>query len=78
MRRYSNFEEVNKDLRMLQLQSEINKEELKLHFNETKESLSPGNLIAGMVGTISTGAILFKLLTPIAGFAVSKYLRNKK
>ncbi|RMA66015.1 DUF6327 family protein [Ulvibacter antarcticus] len=77
MRRYRTFEEVDKDLKILQLQSEINKEELKLNLSETKESLSPSKLITGLVGSLTTSAILLKLLTPIIGFAINRYLRRK-
>jgi hypothetical protein len=78
MRRYNTFEEVNKDLKLLKVQSEINKEELIYTLNKTKESLSPGNLIGGLVGGLATSAVLIKLLTPIAGFAINKFLNKRK
>tara|TARA_R110002072_G_scaffold22615_1_gene79384 strand:+ start:215617 stop:215853 length:237 start_codon:yes stop_codon:yes gene_type:complete len=78
MRRYSSFEEVNKDLKLLKLQTEINTEELKLHFNKTKESLSPGNILTGFLGGLATSAVLIKLVTPIASFAIKKLLDKRK
>ncbi len=78
MRRYTNFEEVNRDLRILKLQSEINTEELKLHFRKTKDSLSPGNLITGLIGGVATSAVILRILTPIASFAIGKFLERRK
>ena len=78
MRRYTNFEEVNRDLRILKLQSEINTEELKLHFRKTKDSLSPGNLITGLIGGVATSAVILRILTPIACFAIGKFLERRK
>ena len=50
MKRYTTFEEIDRDLKYLKLKSEIDKEELKLGVNNTKESFkdsfSPLNMIA--------------------------------
>jgi len=78
MRRYTAFEEVNKDLKILKLQKDINTEELKLYFNKTKESLSPRNFLTSMLGSVTSGEILIRLLTPVASFAIHTYLRRKK
>jgi len=78
MRRYKTFEEVNTDLRLLKIQSDIDKEELKTSIEKTKDSLSPSNLIGGLVGSLATRAIALKLLVPIAGFALNKFLKSRK
>jgi hypothetical protein len=71
---YSSFEQIDKDLKILRLQSEITKEELKLSFHETKEELTPGKLITGIVGSLATSALLLKLLVPIISFGIDKLL----
>ncbi|QNJ97501.1 DUF6327 family protein [Constantimarinum furrinae] len=76
MKRYTSFEEIDRDLKWLHLQSQIDKEELKINFNETKESLSPSNLVTGLIGGAATGAVVFKVLSPLLGLGVS-YLASK-
>jgi hypothetical protein len=49
-RPYTSFEEINHDLRILKLQREIDKEELKLNLQQTKNSLYPTNLLGGFGG----------------------------
>ncbi len=67
MRRYSNFDEIDKDLKILKLQTEIDKEEIKLSLDQTKESLSPMSLIGGTVGAIIQKALVLKAVSKIFG-----------
>ncbi|PKA82940.1 hypothetical protein ATE92_1082 [Ulvibacter sp. MAR_2010_11] len=76
MRRYDTFEAVNHDLKLLKIQSQIDTEELKLCLNETKESLSPGNLVTGLLGGFATSAVIFKLLNPLIGFGISRLIKK--
>ncbi len=73
---YSNFEEIDKDLRILRLQSEITKEELKLSLHDTKEELTPSKLVTGIVGGVATSALLLKLVTPLISFGIGKLLNK--
>lgn len=73
---YSNFDEIDKDLKILHLRSEIAKEELKLSFYETKEDLMPSKIVRGILGGESTTSLLLKLLTPVFTFAISKFLNR--
>ena len=52
MKEYRSFEEIERDLKILKLQNEIDKEEVMLSFNRTKEALSPLSLLssAGQAG----------------------------
>lgn len=41
MKEYTSFEEIERDLKILKLQNEIDKEEVMLSYHRTKEALSP-------------------------------------
>lgn len=75
---YTSFDEIDSDLKRLWLQSEIDKEELKLSLHETKESVTPGKIVAGLVGGFATSAVLIKLFTPVASFAIGRLLQKYK
>ncbi|MAP55674.1 DUF6327 family protein [Altibacter sp.] len=71
MRRYTTFEEIDRDLKYLKLKSQIDKEELKLGFSETKdtvsETFSPFNLIANTVASIAKKAFVLKMVDLLIG-----------
>ena len=48
MKRYSSFEEIDTRLRVLELQREIDKENLKLNLNSAKTNLLPSQLRSGL------------------------------
>ena len=53
MRRiYTNFEEIDRDLKILRLKREIAAETLQLQASETKKSLYPTQLLGGFSGVI--------------------------
>lgn len=51
-KRYSSFDEIDQDLKILKLQQQIDRENLKLKFRETKSSLYPTSLLGGLGGLI--------------------------
>ncbi len=51
-KRYTSFSEIDKDLRILKLQQEVDKESLKYNYENTKKSLYPSNLLGGFGGII--------------------------
>lgn len=67
MRIYSSFEEIDKDLKILKLQTEIDKEEIKLSIDQTKDSLSPVSLIGSTIGSIIQKALVLKAVSKIMG-----------
>jgi 3-oxoacyl-ACP reductase-like protein len=77
-KRYTSFEEIDQDLKRLYLQSEISKEELKLAARDVKEDIKPSNLMLGLLGGLATSAVIIKLLTPLASFAIGKILSKYK
>lgn len=77
-KKYTTFEELDQDIKRAYLQSEIDKEELKLSLHETKESLTPGKIATAILGGLATSAVLIKLLTPVASFAIGRFLQRYK
>lgn len=47
---YTSFEQINKDLRILKLQREVDKEQLKLNIEQLKTSMYPTSLLGGVGG----------------------------
>ena len=75
---YDTFKEIDLELKRLRLQSQIDKEELKLSVHRVKESFAPSNLFGGAVTGIVSSGLLFKLLTPVAMFAIGKLTEKKQ
>lgn len=73
---YTTFEQIDRDLKRLQLQSQISKEELKLSFHQTKESITPSKLFGSVIGGIASSALIVKLLTPVAAFGIAKLMSS--
>ena len=73
MREYKNFEEIDRDLKLLKLQQEIDKEKVMLSYNRTKESISPKNILKSAAGSLLKNAIIFKATTKVLGFIGDKW-----
>jgi len=56
-KRYKSFTEIDQDLKILKLQQEIDRENLKLTFRTAKSSLYPANILGGFGGIIKKLAI---------------------
>lgn len=67
MRIYSSFEEIEKDLKILKLQTEIDKEEIKLSMDQTKHDISPMSLLGSGVGTVIHKILSIKAVSKIIG-----------
>jgi len=80
MRRYTSFEQIDQDLKYLKLKSQIDKEELKLHFNlskdKLKDTLSPINIIANTVGAIIKKTLILKIVDKILGITKVKKVED--
>ena len=75
MKEYSSFEEIDRDLKILKLQNQIDKEEIRLSVENTKDSLSPVSLIGGMLGSIVQKAFVLKAVSKI--FGVKRVVTSK-
>ncbi|QAA82293.1 hypothetical protein EI546_11435 [Aequorivita sp. H23M31] len=71
MKRYSSFDEIDRDLKYLRLKSKIDKEEFKLGLRKSRniisETFSPLNLLTSLASSLIKKAFYFKLLDKIVG-----------
>ena len=76
MKRYTHFEEIDKDLKFLRLKSRIDKEQIKISFRESKEivheTFSPLNLIADFAGSMIKKAFLLRVVDKIIGIGTGR------
>lgn len=77
MREYKNFKEIDRDLRLLKLQMEIDKEKVKLSYNHTKESLSPMSLVRSMAGSVLKSPVVLKSANKVLGLIGGKDKKEK-
>lgn len=67
MKEYNNFEEIDRDLQILKLQTEIDKEEIKLSIEKAKESLSLVSIAGSIMGSILEKVLVLKAVTKLTG-----------
>ena len=65
MREYKSFKEIDRDLKILKLQRDIDMEEIKLSIDETKESINPLASTVNTVGSLFKNVLLFKAVSKI-------------
>ncbi|HLW31263.1 MAG TPA: DUF6327 family protein [Aequorivita sp.] len=77
MKRYTTFEEIDRDLKYLRLKAQIDLQEVKIGFRKSKEiaknSFSPMNLIASTVGSIIKRAFVLKVIDKLIGIRTVKH-----
>ncbi len=76
MKQYTSFEEIDRDLKILKLQTQIDKEEIKLTVEEVKDSLSPIRVFGNAIGAIAQKAIVLKAVAKI--FGVKRVVTSNK
>ena len=64
---YSTFKEIDKDLKILKLQKQIDREQIKYDMNSFKSGVSPIAMAASTVGAIAKKAFVVKLTNKIFG-----------
>ncbi len=71
MKRYTDFDEIDRDLKYLRLKAQIDLEEVKLGLSEGRdtisEALSPVNFIANIFGAILKKAFVYKMVDKLIG-----------
>lgn len=71
MKRYSNFEQIDQDLKYLRLKSRIDMEQVRLSINTSKETFketfSPVNVIASALASIIKRAFILKVVDKLIG-----------
>lgn len=73
MRQYKNFAEIDRDLKLLKFQKEIDRERVILYYNETKHSMSPGAILKSAVGTLFKSAIVIKTASKVLSFLRKRF-----
>lgn len=56
-RQYTSFEDIDRDLRVLKLQRQIEEEKVKLAIQNTKKELYPTNILSGLAPLLQKIAI---------------------
>ncbi|MGB7395084.1 MAG: DUF6327 family protein [Pricia sp.] len=51
-KRYSSFDEIDQDLKILKLERDIDRENLKMTFRQAKSNLYPTSLLGGVGGIV--------------------------
>ncbi|TQD40726.1 DUF6327 family protein [Haloflavibacter putidus] len=72
MKTYKSYHEVNHDLKILRLQTQIDKEKIKLSINDVKEDLSPINIATNVAVSIAKKALILKAVNKILGIQKAK------
>jgi hypothetical protein len=67
MRVYNSFEDIDRDLKILKLQTEIDKEEIKLSIEQAKKGISPLSIAGSIAGSILEKALVLKAVTKLTG-----------
>ncbi|MFD2698141.1 DUF6327 family protein [Mesonia sediminis] len=67
MRIYTNYNQIDEDLKILKLQTEIDKEKVKLSVNEIKEDLSPVSLVTSLFSAVVKRAFIIKAASKLLG-----------
>ncbi|MBO2543541.1 DUF6327 family protein [Salegentibacter agarivorans] len=67
MKEYSSFKEIDRDLKILKLQTKIDQEEIKLNIERTKSAMSPLSIMGSMAGSILQKAFILKAVTKLTG-----------
>ncbi|MGJ8683013.1 MAG: DUF6327 family protein [Nonlabens sp.] len=67
MRVYNSFNEIDRDLRYLKLQQQIQQETMKLELNEVKESFSAVSVLTNIVSSIAKKAVVLKVVNKLIG-----------
>lgn len=75
---YDTFKEIDLELRRLRLQSNIDKEELKLSFHHLKDSAAPSNILGGVASGIFSSGLALKILAPVAMYGIGKLTEKKE
>ncbi|MFT6799405.1 MAG: hypothetical protein ACJAWA_001534 [Nonlabens sp.] len=67
MRVYNSFDEIDRDLRYLKLQQQVQQETMKLQINEVKDKLSAVAVLSNIISSIAKKAELIKVAKKLLG-----------
>ncbi len=64
---YNNFDQIDRDLQILDLERKIEYEKMKLDVDDVKKSFSPIGIVTNAVGSIAKNAMILKLTNKLIG-----------
>ena len=67
MRVYNSFDEIDRDLRYLKLQQQVQQETMKLQINEVKDKLSAVAVLSNIISSIAKKAELLQVAKKLLG-----------
>lgn len=65
MKRYNSFKEIDKDLKLLQLQKDIHQQKAKINIAKIRQSLSLQNLLAELIALLGQKYLYKKIGTKL-------------
>lgn len=68
MKVYRNFEEINLELDILKLETELEKEKLKRSFHNLKRTFAPVNILSSLMKSMMQKTFYIKLLQKVLPF----------
>lgn len=78
-KKYTSYDEIDRELEILRLEKEINYQKLILTVQKTKESFTPQNLVSGFLGSYKTlFSSSYGTILNIAIPYIIKWIVNKK
>ena len=78
-KKYTSYDEIDRELEILRLEKEINYQKLILTVQKTKENITPQNLVSGFLGSYKTlfSSSYGTILNIVIPFII-KWIVNKK
>ncbi len=64
---YNSFDQIDRDLQILELERKIDYEKMKLNINDVKKSLTPLGMVSNAVGSIAKNALILKITNKLIG-----------
>ena len=75
---YNSFDEIDRELKILKLQKDIDLEEVKLSYHGVKESLSPVTIVTNLFGSVVKKAFIKKVTNKLLGIKRVKKVDEAK
>jgi len=64
---YNSFEQIDRDLQILELEKKIDFEKMKIDINDVKKSFSPIAVAGNALGSIAKNAVILKITNKLIG-----------
>jgi hypothetical protein len=64
---YTDFEQIDRDLQILELERKIDFEKMKMDISDVKKSFSPIGVVTSALGSIGKNALILKLTNKLIG-----------